>query len=128
MRDGSTGTVLDEIAMRLAPKQRSEAQEISFLRLAYPNFPRNAGTTSPVRFAGAIPRAMDLELVDARVVGRGATADTALISDGYLDSFSFIELRNTLETELNVTLPTGALIPEDFESPAILQQRLAAVV
>ncbi len=51
-------------------------------------------------------------------------ASTALLRDGYLDSFALVELIADLEKHLNTRLEDGALIPEDFETPETLYNRL----
>jgi acyl carrier protein len=40
------------------------------------------------------------------------TAESALLRDGYTDSFGLIELIGRLEKELSIDLPDGSLIPE----------------
>jgi acyl carrier protein len=61
---------------------------------------------------------------------RGKPADaigphTALLRDGYLDSFALVELIAELEKQLGIQLPDGSLIPEDFETPQVLHDRIA---
>ena len=51
-------------------------------------------------------------------------ANTPLLRDGYLDSFALVELIVELERQLPATLPDGSLIPEDFETPQTLCERL----
>jgi acyl carrier protein len=51
-------------------------------------------------------------------------ASTALLRDGYLDSFALVELIAELEKQLGIELPDGSLIPEDFETPQVLHDRL----
>jgi acyl carrier protein len=51
-------------------------------------------------------------------------AGTKLLADGLLDSFALVDLIGELETALSLSLPAGALIPEDFETPATLAARL----
>jgi acyl carrier protein len=51
-------------------------------------------------------------------------AQTALLRDGYLDSFALVELIAELEKQLAIELPDGSLIPEDFETPQVLHDRL----
>jgi acyl carrier protein len=51
-------------------------------------------------------------------------ASTALLRDGYLDSFALVELIAELERQLGIELPDGSLIPEDFETPQVLYDRL----
>jgi acyl carrier protein len=51
-------------------------------------------------------------------------ANTALLRDGYLDSFALVELIAELEKQLAISLPDGSLIPEDFETPQVLHERL----
>ena len=55
------------------------------------------------------------------------TAETPLFREGLIDSFGLIELIAELEKALGATLPDGALIPEDFESPQVLFERLKQV-
>jgi acyl carrier protein len=55
----------------------------------------------------------------------GIGAETALLRDGYLDSFALVELIAELEKRLSLDLPAGSLIPEDFETPQVLHDRLA---
>ncbi len=55
---------------------------------------------------------------------QGIQANTALLRDGYLDSFGLVELIAELEKQLALQLPDGALIPEDFETPEVLFNRL----
>jgi acyl carrier protein len=60
---------------------------------------------------------------------RGKPADaigpgTALLRDGYLDSFALVELIAEMEKQLGISLPDGSLIPEDFETPQVLHDRL----
>jgi acyl carrier protein len=50
--------------------------------------------------------------------------DTYLLRDGYLDSFALVELIVELERQLPAKIPDGALIPEDFETPQTLCERL----
>jgi len=47
-----------------------------------------------------------------------------LLQEGWLDSFALVELIMELEKSLGLSLPTGYLLPEDFETPEILHQRL----
>ncbi len=56
--------------------------------------------------------------------GRQIAWDTPLLQQGHLDSFALIELIGELEKSLQITLPDGALIPEDFETPRVLCDRL----
>jgi len=73
-----------------------------------------------------------LEIVSAFVAqkkgpGRTIAWDTPLLQQGHLDSFALIELIGELEKSLNITLPDGALIPEDFETPRVLYDRLTDI-
>ena len=54
-------------------------------------------------------------------------AETPLLRDGYLDSFALVELIAELEKKLGISLPDGSLIPEDFESPTVLYNRLQEI-
>lgn len=54
-------------------------------------------------------------------------ADTALMREGYVDSFGIAELTTEVERALGLQLPAGTLIPEDFESPRVLWERLRDV-
>lgn len=55
---------------------------------------------------------------------QGIGPSTALLRDGYLDSFALVELIAELEKQLAISLPDGSLIPEDFETPEVLYNRL----
>jgi acyl carrier protein len=60
---------------------------------------------------------------------RGISADavqptTALLREGLLDSFSLVELMLDLEQALGVTLQEGTLLPEDFDTPQALCERI----
>ena len=55
---------------------------------------------------------------------QGIGPNTALLRDGYLDSFALVELIVELEKQLQISLPDGSLIPEDFETPQVLHDRL----
>lgn len=55
---------------------------------------------------------------------QGIGPNTALLADGYLDSFALVELIVELEKQLQINLPDGSLIPEDFETPQVLHDRL----
>ncbi len=71
-----------------------------------------------------------LEVIRSFVEHKKGTAapaigsDTFLLRDGYLDSFALVELIAELEKQLSATIPDGALIPEDFETPQTLCERL----
>ena len=49
---------------------------------------------------------------------------TRLLQDGLVDSFGLVELTARLEQALGIAIPAGALIPEDFETPGSLVDRL----
>jgi acyl carrier protein len=53
--------------------------------------------------------------------------ETALLREGLLDSFALIELIAELEKDLGLSLPDGSLIPEDFETPEVLYNRLLEI-
>ena len=53
--------------------------------------------------------------------------DTHLFQEGLVDSFGIVELTAELEKALGVTLPGGELLPEDFETPRALLERLNAL-
>jgi acyl carrier protein len=55
---------------------------------------------------------------------RPIDADTPLLRDGHIDSFGLVELISELQSKLNVAIPDGSLIPEDFETPRVLFDRL----
>lgn len=44
------------------------------------------------------------------------TYDTALISGGYVDSFSMVSLKRFLETKYKISLPDNRATPEAFDS------------
>lgn len=54
---------------------------------------------------------------------RPIEADTPLLRDGHIDSFGLVELIAELQAKLEIDIPDGALIPEDFETPRILVDR-----
>jgi acyl carrier protein len=49
---------------------------------------------------------------------------TRLLQDGLLDSFGLVVLVEELETTLGAKIPQGMLLPEDFETPEVLFERL----
>lgn len=49
---------------------------------------------------------------------------TRLLQEGLLDSFSLVSLIAELERVFGVELPEGTLLPDDFESPQVLCERL----
>jgi acyl carrier protein len=55
---------------------------------------------------------------------RPIAVNTPLLQDGHLDSFALVELIAELERGLPAILPDGSLIPEDFETPQTLCERL----
>ena len=55
---------------------------------------------------------------------RPIDADTPLLREGHIDSFGLVELIAELQSKLQIDIPDGALIPEDFESPRVLFDRL----
>lgn len=74
-----------------------------------------------------------MQVVRSFIADRGLDASsidvtTPLLADGWLDSFSLVELASVLETSLGLDLGTGALLPEDFESATTLWQRICEVV
>ncbi|MDP2172952.1 MAG: acyl carrier protein [Candidatus Cloacimonadaceae bacterium] len=44
------------------------------------------------------------------------TYDTALISGGYVDSFSMVSLKRFLETKYKISLPDDRATPEAFDT------------
>src|SRR6185295_5746700 len=50
---------------------------------------------------------------------KSITADSKLVQDGFIDSFTLVELIVDLEKQLQISLPDGSLIPEDFETPKV---------
>ncbi|MDZ4182464.1 MAG: acyl carrier protein [Candidatus Cloacimonadaceae bacterium] len=44
------------------------------------------------------------------------TFDTALISGGYVDSFSMVSLKRFLETKYKISLPDDRATPEAFDT------------
>ena len=55
---------------------------------------------------------------------RAIDADTPLLGEGHIDSFGLVELIGELQSKLNLEIPDGSLIPEDFETPRVLFERL----
>ncbi|MCG6927995.1 MAG: phosphopantetheine-binding protein [Acidobacteria bacterium] len=69
--------------------------------------------------------------VVARFVARTRGVDestveptTQLLQEGLVDSFGLVELIVELESHLGTTLAEGTLLPEDFETPQVLFERL----
>lgn len=54
-------------------------------------------------------------------------AETELLREGCVDSFQLVELIAELEKGLGAAIPEGMLIPEDFETPAVLVARLQEI-
>lgn len=52
------------------------------------------------------------------------TATTKLLQEGLIDSFALVELIAELEERLQLDLPGGSLIPEDFETTTVLHERI----
>jgi acyl carrier protein len=55
------------------------------------------------------------------------SADTKLFQEGLIDSFGLFELRSDVEAALGESVPEGELMPDDFESPRALWDRLEAL-
>ena len=49
---------------------------------------------------------------------------TKLLQEGLLDSFGLVDLVLELETVLGAKIPQTSLLPEDFETPEVLCERL----
>jgi acyl carrier protein len=63
---------------------------------------------------------------------KGATTEpvnevTALLRGGLLDSLRLVELTQQISKEFARPIPRGSLMPEDFETPAVLWQRLSEI-
>ena len=56
------------------------------------------------------------------------TADTPLLQGGYLDSFGLVDFIDDLKTKLEITLDEQMLLPEDFETTAVLHTRLQEIL
>ncbi len=67
--------------------------------------------------AGFVARTRGVSEADVTVL-------TRLLEAGLIDSFGVAELIAELEEALGTTLPEGALLPQDFESPEVLFERL----
>jgi acyl carrier protein len=52
------------------------------------------------------------------------SADTKLFQEGLIDSFGIVELIAELERAGGKPIPEGDLMPDDFESPRVLFNRL----
>lgn len=50
--------------------------------------------------------------------------DTALFHEGLIDSFGMAEIISAYEAATGTKIPEGALLPDDFESPRVLLQRI----
>src|SRR3954469_9767802 len=92
-----------------------------------PFLPPSLPSSEPVM---DVPIASILGVVKSFVAEkRGKASDaigpnTALLRDGYLDIFALVEVIVELEKQLSISLPDGSLIPEDFETPQVLHDRL----
>ena len=58
---------------------------------------------------------------------RPIDAETPLLREGHVDSFGLVELIADLQQQLHITIADGDLIPEDFETPRTLYERLEAI-
>ena len=54
----------------------------------------------------------------------GIVEDTRLLQEGFVDSFKLVDLIVSLEGALSLSLSTGQLLPEDFESVTVLMDRI----
>ncbi len=61
------------------------------------------------------------------VAGDSIGPQTALLREGCIDSFQLVELIVELDQRLSERIPEGMLIPEDFETPTVLSERLRDV-
>jgi acyl carrier protein len=61
------------------------------------------------------------------VPASSVSPDTHLLQEGLLDSFALVELIADLEQSLGVSLEEGALLPEDFDTPKTLFERLQQI-
>jgi acyl carrier protein len=52
---------------------------------------------------------------------------TQLLQEGLIDSFALVELIGEMETALQAKIPEGMLVPQDFETPKILFERLLQI-
>ena len=52
----------------------------------------------------------------AEMTGSAAADDEPLISSGHIDSLSVVKLILLLEQKLQISLPSGSLQPDDFET------------
>jgi len=66
-----------------------------------------------VRARGELPGPLDL--------------DTALLDTGMVDSFDLIDLGTEISTELEIPMLMGNLLPEDFETPRVLWNRIQEI-
>ena len=74
----------------------------------------------PLKILGVIR-----DFASARKFDGGAIeVDTDLLGEGYLDSFSIIELIVILERTLGIVVDADTLLPEDFQSVQQLCGRL----
>jgi acyl carrier protein len=69
---------------------------------------------------------VDRFVVQANGVPPGTVGpSTRVLQEGLLDSFSLVSLIAELEKALGTDLPEGTLLPEDFETPQVLCDRLS---
>ncbi len=55
------------------------------------------------------------------------TADTELLKGGFLDSLKLVKLVGEIATEFGRPIPKGFLMPDDFDTPAVLWDRLCEI-
>jgi acyl carrier protein len=66
--------------------------------------------------------------VAAQVAGRTIkTDDQKLVSSGLIDSLSVLKLISLLEKKLEVSIPPGALQPEDFDDVNLIVETVERV-
>lgn len=55
------------------------------------------------------------------------SSSTALLRGGLLDSLRLVALAQQISKEFERPIPRGSLMPEDFETPAVLWRRLQEI-
>jgi acyl carrier protein len=76
------------------------------------------------------PEQLASSLAEAIAEIRGAAGlriepDTELFKTGYVDSFALVELIAWISDRMGIPIGDGDLMPEDFETPRKLWERLA---
>lgn len=69
----------------------------------------------------------DFVLREKGEVAEPLDLDTPLLESGLVDSFGLVDLGADISRELGIPILSGTLLPEDFETPRILWNRIQEV-